>query len=188
MLLGNTERFSNVRALYHVVFATKNREKSIGEEALPELYRICGVIADQKRCIVVKAGGTQNHVHLLVDVHPTVALAGLISHLKRKTTLWMHESGVFPHFAGWAREYFAHAVSYRDRAAVIAYIDNQPTYHLAYAHRHPASAAPSLPTTQGQTQNHPTPNVPVQDESFNAELRMLTANAGIIYRTPMVER
>jgi hypothetical protein len=107
---------------------------------------------------------------LLVDVHPTVALADLISHLKRKTTLWMHESGVFPHFAGWAREYFAHAVSYRDRAAVIAYIDNQPTYHLAYAHRHPAPAAP------------------VQDESFNAELRMLTANAGIIYRNPMVER
>lgn len=43
----------------------------------------------------------------------------------------MKESGLFPKFDGWGREYFAFSCSQSHRDAVIDYIKAQPEHHGA---------------------------------------------------------
>lgn len=70
-----------------------------------------------------------DHLHLLIDLHPSVALASLIADIKRKSSLWMKRSGLFPLFEGWGREYFAFSKSAEHKETIINYIKNQKNHH-----------------------------------------------------------
>ena len=71
----------------------------------------------------------EEHVHILSDLHPSVALADYIQNIKVATTKWMKQSGYFPDFQGWGIKYCALTYSYRDRNMIIDYIKNQQEHH-----------------------------------------------------------
>jgi REP element-mobilizing transposase RayT len=123
---------SNVLALYHIVFATKQREMTINDSSCEDLYRMCIYFAKQKNCIVRIVNGAQDHIHLLVDLHPSISLSAFVGGLKQQTNLWMKKSGKFPLFESWAQEYFAHSVSEKDADGVVRYIKDQKAHHLKF--------------------------------------------------------
>lgn len=49
--------------------------------------------------------------------------------LKRSTSLWMKESGYFPTFKGWQKEYAAFNISFSHKDAVASYINSQQEHH-----------------------------------------------------------
>lgn len=59
--------------LVHRVFSTKERRDLISEPEV--LWRYLGGIARAEKLALVAAGGTANHVHLLLDLPPTVQLS-----------------------------------------------------------------------------------------------------------------
>lgn len=73
--------------------------------------------------------GTTNHIHMLIDLHPTVALSQLISDIKRETTLWIKHTGIAPLFESWGKEYYAFSLSKNEKDSVIKYIMNQLEHH-----------------------------------------------------------
>ena len=93
------------RILYHLVFRTKNSRKTIVPVHSKELYAyIMGVIRN-KNCFLYRINGTENHLHILCDLHPSVALADYMREIKTASSIWLKQSGKFPDFNGWSEGY-----------------------------------------------------------------------------------
>lgn len=120
---------SHVNALYHIVFATHKRIQMIPNEHCEDVYRFIWKIITDSKSTLLRIGGIENHIHILLNLHPSVALANLMRDIKAKSSGWMRQDSRFPYFTGWGREYFAATISYRDRFKVIDYIKNQRDHH-----------------------------------------------------------
>ncbi len=71
----------------------------------------------------------EDHIHILSDLHPSVALADFIKDIKVASSLWMKQSGLFPHFRGWAIKYCALTYSYKQKHIIVNYIKRQREHH-----------------------------------------------------------
>lgn len=121
---------SKVNSLHHIVFTTYCREKTITPIYAADLYRyIWGIIRNQG-CKLYRIGGVEDHIHMLVDLSPMIALSALVKEIKRCSNLWIKDhKEKYPTFNGWARGYYAFSVNYSDRQKIIDYIISQPEHH-----------------------------------------------------------
>ena len=120
---------SKVAAYYHIVFCTKAREMTIPRERRDDMYRFMWRIIEDMKCRLLRIGGIANHVHILLDFHPSVALADLMKNVKGKSSTWMGHTQGYIRFKGWASEYFASTISPDQKDAVIEYIKGQELHH-----------------------------------------------------------
>ena len=72
-----------------------------------------------------------DHIHMLIDLHPSVALADLVRELKSKSSFWLKRCGMFPKFDSWNPEYFAESKGIAEIETVKNYIINQQEHHRA---------------------------------------------------------
>jgi REP element-mobilizing transposase RayT len=95
------------------------------------LWRHLGVVAKSKGIALVTAGGTNNHVHLLIALAPTVTLSNAVQNLKAHTSRWMKED-----VAGftWQEGYGAFGVSESQRETILKYIETQPEHHQKWTY------------------------------------------------------
>ena len=70
-----------------------------------------------------------DHVHLLIDLNPTVALSDLMKQIKQTSAMWMKSSPYFSLFEAWNEGYYASSVSPSDVDACVEYIKNQEDHH-----------------------------------------------------------
>ena len=120
---------SRVCSLHHIVFNTYQRERTITLSERRTLYAFLHSIITANKCKTLRISGTDNHVHILIDLHPTKALSWLVGELKRSSSIWMKQNNGFLRFNGWAHEYFASSISTTDKDSVIHYIQNQEQHH-----------------------------------------------------------
>lgn len=120
---------SKVAAYYHIVFCTKAREMTIPKDRREDMYRFMWKEIKDLNCRLLRIGGIANHVHILIDLHPSVALADLMKNVKGRSSTWMGRTQGFLSFKGWASEYFASTVSPENRFAVADYIRGQEKHH-----------------------------------------------------------
>jgi putative transposase len=110
--------------LVHCVFSTKERVNLIPDP--DELCRYLTGVARAKNVTLLAAGGTQNHIHLLLAVPPALPLAKAAQELKGNSSRWLRERGV--PFA-WQEGYGAFSVSQSQKKVVADYIARQPEHH-----------------------------------------------------------
>jgi len=115
--------------LYHIVFRTKRSEKTIRQEHQADLYKYIWGIIKNKNCTLFRINGMEDHIHILSDLHPSVALADYIRDIKVSSAKWIKESGIFPNFKGWGIKYCAITYSFQERDVIINYIKNQQEHH-----------------------------------------------------------
>ena len=63
----------------HIVFSTKNRQKLIEPAMQPKLWSYMAGIGRNHGVLVLANGGMSDHVHLLIQLPPVLALAEAIS-------------------------------------------------------------------------------------------------------------
>ena len=120
---------SKTNILIHTVFCTKARESTITPQYKEHLYRFIWKTLHDNKCYLYRMGGIENHLHLLIDLNPCVALSDLMRDIKSSSSGWMQHNPMFPNFRGWAREYFAASLSIRDKDSVVEYIKSQEEHH-----------------------------------------------------------
>lgn len=91
--------------LIHCIFSTKNREDLIPPDRMPTLFSYFGGIAKGEGFKLITAGGTANHLHLLIELPPSYPLANAMQKLKGSSSHW-----IGPGFA-WQEGYGAFSVS-----------------------------------------------------------------------------
>ena len=115
--------------LYHIVFCTYNRENTIPVDQQEALYRYIWGIITKRNGVLHRINGMENHIHILSDLHPTVALAYFIKDIKTASNVWMKETGKYPGFTSWAEGSCSLTYAYRDKEMIINYIKNQKEHH-----------------------------------------------------------
>ena len=121
---------SKTRCYFHIVFGTKYRNKAIDLDRRERLYTYISKIIENKKSRLIKINGIQDHIHVLVDLHPSIALSDLVKSIKQSTSKRISETHYLPLFEGWASEYYASSVSPSHVEAVKEYIEKQTEHHL----------------------------------------------------------
>ena len=110
----------------HCIFSTKERKNTIPAELQGPLWAYLLGIANHLKMKSLAIGGTENHVHLLLGVPPTITIAEAVQKLKANSSRWMGEHGIdFP----WQEGYGAFSVSPSLLEIVQQYIRNQKEHH-----------------------------------------------------------
>jgi len=112
--------------LIHIVFSTKERANLIPNELLTKLSKYFAGIGRNHGIPVLAAGGTSNHVHMLIVLPCDTTTARAVQVLKANSSRWIREHGIA--FA-WQEGYGAFSVSSSNRSAVIDYIEHQGEHH-----------------------------------------------------------
>jgi len=115
--------------LYHIIFRTKDGQKTLVTEHSIELYAYFMGIIKNKNCFLYRINGMEDHIHILCDLHPSIALADYMRDIKTAPSLWLKQSGKFPEFVGWAEGYAAFTYAWKDKVMIINYIKNQQEHH-----------------------------------------------------------
>ncbi|MBL7139463.1 MAG: IS200/IS605 family transposase [Planctomycetes bacterium] len=115
--------------LTHVAFSTKERSRLINDGLRPRLLAYMGGIVRELGGRALAIDGSEDHVHLLLLLPPSLALSDAMRTLKTNASRWVHET--FPDCAAfaWQEEYAAFSVSESNRDAVKTYITNQQDHH-----------------------------------------------------------
>jgi putative transposase len=116
-----------VSELIHCVFSTKQRRNLIPLEVQPQLWSFLGGIARKNGFKALMVGGTENHVHILLSLRATMALANAMQLIKGASSHWMNET--FKTQFAWQEGYGAFTLGVSQKADTIAYIQNQAEHH-----------------------------------------------------------
>lgn len=77
--------------LWHVIFSTKYRKRYLAESWRDELFAyISGIVTDHK-AVLLKGGGIEDHIHLLLRVHPEFAISKTVQMLKANSSRWINQ-------------------------------------------------------------------------------------------------
>lgn len=113
----------------HLIFSTKNRERTIPDHLRPTLHSYMGGILRELGCVAVEINTEPDHAHVLFILARTTALSGVVGHLKKGATNWLHEQS--PDLRGfyWQNGYGAFSVSQSVVEDVRQYIRQQREHH-----------------------------------------------------------
>lgn len=135
--------FTNL--LTHIVFSTKHRTPQLDQELKPQLLAYMGGIVRELNGVALLINGTADHVHLLVRLPATLALANVLRTIKTNSSRWVHEKWPARSDFVWQTGYGAFSVSQSNASAVLRYIATQEEHHrkvsfqqemIAYLRRH----------------------------------------------------
>ncbi len=114
---------------YHIVFAPKYRRQVIYGKLKVEIGKILRKLCEQKGVEIIQAEACSDHIHMLVSIPPSMAVADFVGYLKGKSSLI-----IFDRFANlkykygnrhfWCRGYYVDTVG-RNKKAIEEYIRNQ---------------------------------------------------------------
>jgi len=120
---------SYTKLTYHIIFGTRFRRKTISKEIQERLYEYIGGIVRSKGGHLIEIGGIADHVHLLANFPPTIAVSEMIRDLKANSAKWVNESGMLLDRFEWQKGYSAFTVSTSQVPAVRHYVENQVEHH-----------------------------------------------------------
>jgi REP element-mobilizing transposase RayT len=111
------------------VFRTHDSQSTVNSDNADQLYEYITGIIKNKNSHLYRINGIADHLHILTDVHPSVALADFVREIKVSTSIWMKNSGLFPLFKGWAEGYGSFTCSYMDMGRLVDYVKCQQEHH-----------------------------------------------------------
>jgi putative transposase len=110
----------------HVVFSTKERRKDIPEQMQTRLWEYTAAICKNVGILVHAIGGTEDHIHLLIQIPPSLAVAKAVASIKANSSRWAREAG---QKFEWQEGYGAFSVSHSLLPAAVRYVRNQKAHH-----------------------------------------------------------
>ena len=120
---------SKVQAFYHIVISTYCRKCAFPIDQMEPLFRFITKILKDNDCVMHRINGMQDHIHMLIELNPNIALAELMRTIKKESSQWITRTHIYPDFDGWCEGYGAFSCSYSVKDKVAKYIINQQEHH-----------------------------------------------------------
>ena len=114
---------------YQIVFSTKYRKKTLFKDERLELFKSIWGILKNNKCHLYRINGVEDHIHIIISLHPSVALANLVKDIKLGSTSFIKEKKIFHNFGGWQDGYSAFTYSIDAKDNLIEYVKNQEEHH-----------------------------------------------------------
>ena len=116
-------------ALYQLVYSTKYREKTLLKKDREILYRYIWGLLNKNKCHLYQIGGVEDHIHIIVDVHPANSISDLMKDVKLASSEFIKSNHLFPHFNGWQTGYAYFTYANEARGNLIEYVKKQESHH-----------------------------------------------------------
>ena len=121
---------THARILVHIIFSTRHREPMLSSSALrDELFRYLGGVANNVGARLLAAGGVADHIHLLVAMSTTPAIADVVRDLKANSSRWLREKFPDMRTFAWQSGYGVFSVGESGVEDVVRYIQTQEAHH-----------------------------------------------------------
>lgn len=117
------------KLIYHCIFSTKDRKPHLTDNLRDRAYAYIAGIISKSHGHLIKAGGTADHVHLLLELKGDTFVSEGMRLIKANSSKWIHDT--FPdqsHFA-WQTGYGAFSVSLSTVDDVVRYLEKQEEHH-----------------------------------------------------------
>jgi REP-associated tyrosine transposase len=124
-------RDAKVVVFLHLVWGTWDRLPLLAGEIESAVYRSFEAKCVELRVALVAVGGVEDHVHLLVQLPATLAIADLVKHLKGASSHLITQRVRPGEFFKWQGAYAAFSIGPDDTAPVRDYILRQKEHHAA---------------------------------------------------------
>jgi len=120
---------SYISCYVHYIFSTKNHQRWLDSTIREQLFPYLGGIARDRGFKLIKAGGVEDHIHLLVSLPSKMTIAQAIQYLKGGSSKWIHEK--FPNMKdfSWQEGYGAFTIGISQKENTINYISKQADHH-----------------------------------------------------------
>jgi REP element-mobilizing transposase RayT len=118
-------------ALFHCVFSTKERRESLTPKIQTRLWPYLGGIAREHSMKALAIGGSPDHVHILLSLSSSKALAQGIREIKSASSHWMRATCGVASFE-WQEGYGAFSIGQAQVNATMAYIARQEEHHRTH--------------------------------------------------------
>lgn len=119
--------FTNL--LTHVIFSTKDRAPLIQPELKGKLHAYMGGIVRELDGKAMIVNGTEDHVHLLLWMPPTLSVSETLRVLKTNSSRWVNREQRSRNGFAWQAGYGAFGLSHSNAQAVVRYIQGQEKHH-----------------------------------------------------------
>jgi putative transposase len=131
--MGST--YSSIYLQY--IFAPKGRENKLQDSFREELHRYMTGIAHHldHPCQILAIGSVEDHLHLVVKLHPMIAPAKFMQLVKANSSKWLNEKHFLKSKFEWQEGYGVFSYSHSQVEAVINYVLNQREHHRVKSFR-----------------------------------------------------
>lgn len=115
--------------LMHCIWSTKGRRNLIAPALQERLFPYLGGIARDNGMKALMVGGTTNHVHALLSLPSTMAVAKAVQLVKGGSSKWVRDT--FPDYREfeWQAGYGAFSIGATQAERTIKYIEDQEEHH-----------------------------------------------------------
>jgi REP element-mobilizing transposase RayT len=107
----------------------QGRHSLIGREWKDELYKyITGIVKNNNQKLLA-INGVSNHIHILLNIKPNIALSDLVRDIKANSSRFVNKKGFVHGKFSWQEGFGAFSYSISQLDDVIQYIQNQEEHH-----------------------------------------------------------
>jgi REP element-mobilizing transposase RayT len=117
------------RLLYHIVYSTKDRAPMLTGNWLERMHAYLGGIVRNLKGTPIQIGGTADHVHIFIQMPPTITVAETVNKLKSNSSRWLNEQANYREKFAWQEGYAAFTVSDNRYDETVRYIQSQEKHH-----------------------------------------------------------
>ena len=118
------------RHYYHLVWATYQRQPVITPEVETELHGYLIGKAASFHCVTHAIGNVENHLHLVVSIVPSIAVADFVGQLKGSSSHHLnYHLPDLQHAFGWQRGYGSLTLGKKHLDDAVQYVLHQKEHH-----------------------------------------------------------
>lgn len=112
-----------------IVFAVSGRENLISKQWKDELYKyMTGIVTNDGQKLLA-INGVADHIHILLNIKPNIALSDLVRDIKANSSRWINERKFVRGKFEWQEGFGAFSYSLSQLDDVIGYIRRQEEHH-----------------------------------------------------------
>ena len=119
---------------YHLVFCTSKRHRSLIKEIRPALFAVMGAKLKEVKSRPILINGVEDHVHLLLQIHPSVTVSLVVQKLKLAASAFLKEK-LNGNFKGWQASYAVLTFDKSRLEELIRYVENQEAHHRKQSYK-----------------------------------------------------
>jgi putative transposase len=114
---------------YHLIWSTKSREPLLTPDVEKEIYGFLVAKATGLGAVVYALDGTEDHVHLVTSIPPSIAVSRFVGQIKAVASTRFNKAQRGDTVFAWQAEYGAFSFDGKRLGNVIAYVEKQKRHH-----------------------------------------------------------
>lgn len=121
---------SYTNLVHHMLWSTKHRKRMLPKELRERTFAYIGGICRNIRADLLSAGGYDDHIHVLVRLHPETSVSEAARTIKANSSRWLRVEVKGMREFRWQSAYTAFTVSQSVMPALREYFAGQEEHHM----------------------------------------------------------